>query len=97
MNSESNRRGRPTVERMLALVDRLDQAAVTVIGDAVLDRFEIGVISRVSREAPKMSRGGPEEGPAGLPGPTSRALSESGWEDSPRPRKPSGPDSRPRP
>lgn len=44
--------GRPTAAALLALVDRLERATVTVVGDAVLDVFEYGVIARVSREAP---------------------------------------------
>ncbi len=44
--------GRPTRARLLALVDRLPQARVAVLGDAVLDEFEVGEIARVSREAP---------------------------------------------
>ncbi len=43
---------RPTRERMLALVGRLADARVTVLGDAVLDEFDLGEIARVSREAP---------------------------------------------
>lgn len=43
---------RPTRAALLALVDRLAGARVTVVGDAVLDEFELGEIARVSREAP---------------------------------------------
>ncbi len=43
---------RPTLPRMLELVDMLDNARVSVAGDAVLDTFIIGEIARVSREAP---------------------------------------------
>ncbi|MDH3283314.1 MAG: bifunctional ADP-heptose synthase [Acidobacteriota bacterium] len=42
----------PSLSRMLELVDGLDTATVSVVGDAVLDQFEFGEISRVSREAP---------------------------------------------
>lgn len=37
---------------LLALVDRLDGAAVMVVGDVMLDRFLYGAVDRVSPEAP---------------------------------------------
>lgn len=37
---------------LLALVDRLDGAAVMVVGDIMLDRFLYGAVDRVSPEAP---------------------------------------------
>lgn len=43
---------RPERAELLALVDRLADARVLVLGDAVLDEFEQGEIARVSREAP---------------------------------------------
>jgi rfaE bifunctional protein kinase chain/domain len=43
---------RPAKDRLLALIDRLAGARVVVVGDAVLDEFELGDIARVSREAP---------------------------------------------
>lgn len=46
------RRSRPKLERMTDLVDSMARAEVVVVGDAVLDEFEHGEISRVSREAP---------------------------------------------
>ncbi len=42
----------PPLARSLALLEALARARVTVVGDAVLDLFEIGEIARVSREAP---------------------------------------------
>ena len=43
---------RPKLARMLEITERLSQARVTVVGDAVLDEFVFGEIARVSREAP---------------------------------------------
>lgn len=45
-------RGRPLRARLAELVLRLEDARVVVVGDAVLDEFELGDIARVSREAP---------------------------------------------
>ncbi len=42
----------PTLSRMLELVEKLASVTVSVVGDAVLDEFQFGEISRVSREAP---------------------------------------------
>lgn len=43
---------RPTLTRMLDILETLPEARVTVVGDAVLDEFVFGEIARVSREAP---------------------------------------------
>ncbi len=42
----------PPLARSLEILEALAGARVTVVGDAVLDLFEIGEIARVSREAP---------------------------------------------
>ena len=42
----------PSLARSLEILEALPGARVTVVGDAVLDLFEIGEIARVSREAP---------------------------------------------
>ncbi len=42
----------PPLARSLAILEALGGVRVTVVGDAVLDLFEIGEIARVSREAP---------------------------------------------
>ena len=39
-------------ERLLSIVRRFSQRKITVIGDAIADRFLFGSITRVSREAP---------------------------------------------
>jgi len=39
-------------ERLLALVRRFPERHITIVGDAIADRFLHGTISRVSREAP---------------------------------------------
>lgn len=46
------RTGKPGKARMLELIDALAAIEVVVLGDAVLDEFIFGEISRVSREAP---------------------------------------------
>lgn len=42
----------PSAEQLLAILDRMAEARVLLVGDLVLDRFIIGRPSRISREAP---------------------------------------------